>query len=144
VVPPAARIPTRGRHHDVLDSRDWLYLAINRAASVPFTYHYLRAAWVLPSVKWCAAPLRAAPRACAAPARGGGAAPRAARRRGAPQRAGCPRQAARHLRGPGRCAPLRASAPPRARGAVPPHAARPALTPRARRAAVAAAGACRR
>ena len=46
-------IPQRGRHHDVLDATDTLYLAFNRLASVPFTYHYLRAAWVWPAVKWC-------------------------------------------------------------------------------------------
>jgi hypothetical protein len=45
-------IPQRGRHHDVLDATDTLYLAFNRLASVPFTYHYLRAAWVWPAIKW--------------------------------------------------------------------------------------------
>jgi hypothetical protein len=51
----AARIAPRGAHHDTLDGRDRLFLAINRAASVPFTYHYLKAAWLLPCMKWCAA-----------------------------------------------------------------------------------------
>ena len=46
-------IPARGRHHDVLDWKDTLCLSFNRCASVPFTYHYLKAAWVLPAVKWC-------------------------------------------------------------------------------------------
>ena len=47
-------IPARGRHHDVLDVTDTLFLSFNRVASVPFTYHYLRAAWMWPAVKWCA------------------------------------------------------------------------------------------
>jgi hypothetical protein len=49
----AGRIPARGAHHDNLDSRDQLFLSINRACSVPFTYHYLKAAWLLPTVPWC-------------------------------------------------------------------------------------------
>jgi hypothetical protein len=57
--PMPGRIEARGKHHDTLDARDYTFLAINRAASVPFTYHFLKAAWLLPCVKWCA---------CAAPA----------------------------------------------------------------------------
>ena len=48
------RIPARGKHHDVLDRTDLVYLAINRALSIPFTYHYLRTAWVAPFMRWCA------------------------------------------------------------------------------------------
>ena len=71
------RIPARGKHHDVLDRTDLVYLAINRALSIPFTYHYLRTAWVAPFMRWCA-PLatrtraRDAPRATQRRGRGAG------------------------------------------------------------------------
>lgn len=47
------RIEARGRHLDVLTPKDAFFLLINRAASVPFTYHFLRSLYLLPVVQWC-------------------------------------------------------------------------------------------
>jgi len=47
------RIEARGRHLDVLTPKDALFLLFNRAASVPFTYHFLRALYTAPVVQWC-------------------------------------------------------------------------------------------
>lgn len=48
-------IPAQGSHLDALSPRDRAFLAFNRLASIPFSYHFVRAAWVLPSIAWCVA-----------------------------------------------------------------------------------------
>jgi len=50
-----ASVPAQGSHHDRLDVKDHLFLAFNKLASVPFSYHFLRACWRHPAVHWCAA-----------------------------------------------------------------------------------------
>jgi hypothetical protein len=114
----ADRIPARGKHHDVLDRQDLVYLTINRAMSVPFTYHYLRTAWVAPFMRWCA-PLAARTRQRAGPrgARSAWGGIARCRKRGA-ARAGVvrwrvPQPRARRTPQPRSAAPLRPARPSR-------------------------------
>ncbi len=46
------RVEARGRHLDALTSRDFLFVLINRAATVPFAYHLRQVLSVSPDVRW--------------------------------------------------------------------------------------------
>ena len=46
------RIPVRGKHLDVLSSKDLLFIGLSKAATAPFVYFYLRFAWEEPCIVW--------------------------------------------------------------------------------------------
>jgi len=46
------RVQARGKHLDVLTFRDFLFVLINRFATVPFAYHLRQTLSVSPDVRW--------------------------------------------------------------------------------------------